>query len=1501
MMIGSNKIKFNCSVILLLFMISTGTAYAQLKSKIEHYSTEDGLSHDGVMSMTRDHEGFMWFATWDGINRFDGHNFITYKTRPGDSSDLRNNRIQYLKEDRMGYLWMKAYNKQIYRFDKRKEKFASLEDLTKTPIKGISFDRIIPFEKAGIWFTTKEQGLFCAQNLQSAHPRLTRYDSNAAAGFRLPSGTIIFFYEDQQHHFWIGTGKGLACLEKDKSGVYRTIRLNPDFAGRLIFTDIAEDKGKLWFSTTAGELVYYEKSSGKFFSKKVSSNSLNSVYFSKKRDAVYLSTSKSELITLTIPGLQASSAVMPGAGKFLSVYEDKSGLLWIEPEKYGVIKYDPDKRSFRYYTQKSDATFDMPAKTYNITQDNRGVLWVCMKGGGFGYYNATNDSVEYFYDKPGSETRQFSNLVTCKYFDPAGVLWLSTNDRGLNKIIFQRDDFNQKLVVEKTINKSDNDIRSIFNDHKNRLWLGTKSGKLYVYDNKGKRVDNLFTNEPEGGLGFVYTIIQDKNKAIWLGTKGNGLFKAEPTDQEGGKYKLSHYLADEQDVNSLSSNLIYSLLEDKKGRIWVGTYGQGLNLVVVKNNTTTFLNAKNTFFKRQNSAFDKIRHLQEDARGKIWIATTDGLLVLDPDVAGINNARFKIFRKIPGDKNSLGNNSVQFIFRDSKDRMWISTSGGGLNMAVGTDPFASLKFEVFTMEDGLPNDYILNSVEDNQGNLWLATENGLSKFNPEKRQFRNYDSYDGVPKTGFSEASSLKLPDGNLIFGGTNGYITFNPRVITDHKVDEPMALTNLQVNNQDVAPGEKNSPLEFSINNTQSITLKYNQNIISIDYAVLDFRAVNKQVYAYRLTGFDTIWHSSKNQHRATYTNLPPGNYVFEVKSLSNDLYSNKPAKTVAITILPPPWRTWWAYLLYIIIATVLIETIRRTAFTMVRLRNRISVERRLADLKLSFFTNISHELRTPLTLILNPIEEIFQKEKLSDQGHRYIDVVRKNANRMVRFINQLLDLRKVESGKASLQVTRIELLSFVKDIGNYFTEIASEKQIELLITSDLNELYVWADAEKIDIVIYNLLANAFKFTPERKEIKVEIAQDPANDTFSISVIDQGAGVLNEQLTDIFELYYEGDKRGNYLKGTGIGLALSKELVELHSGKIAAKNNADGGLTVTVELRPGNAHFKSEDIIDQEDLKRSGQEGFELTGNENLQLTDQQHPGLPEQKNKGISDQQHQLIADDIVPLADPVACTDNDNAPLVLLVEDNYDLRKFLLIQLQANYRIAEAENGKEGLEKAMELLPDLILSDVMMPEMDGIEMLDKLKNNLSTSHIPVVLLTAKFAVESQIEGLKYGADYYITKPFHNDFLLASIENLLKQRKKILESFLTDKKTIVLSPGEITITSKDEVFLKEIIRIVENGMADPAFNIDSVAESIGMGRTTFYKKFKSLTNLAPVEFVREMRLKRGMQLLDAGENNVSEIAYAVGFSSAGYFSTCFKEKFHVSPSEYYKTKIPV
>jgi signal transduction histidine kinase/ligand-binding sensor domain-containing protein/DNA-binding response OmpR family regulator len=1403
------------------FFLFAITVHAQPKYKIEHYATEQGLSHRRVNCMMKDQEGFMWFGTWDGINRFDGRAFVSFKSSPEEKYQLGNSRIAKIVEDQSDHLWIQAYDYQIYRFDKKTEQFLPLSTLL-NPNHKIEFNNILQAADGWVWLQTKNDGIYRVSQSQSSHPSISHLSQTPDS------------YRDHPSQFR------------------------------------QEDADHVYFGTADGQLITFEKRSKTFTKRKVTTGRINALLRSKKSDVLYASTSLGEIIMVSLGDQQIATANYPTKESLSTLYEDKTGGLWIEPEKLGAIRFDPQTRSFQLFSVNTGTILnDANNRYFWVLEDYKGTVWVSMKGRGFGYYKPASKSISTILQTPEGANYQLPANITAHYYDNAGILWLTTKEGGLVKIVIQDNDFEQQHLVDLESARSGNEVRVMYNDQQGRLWLGTKMSGVTVFKNNIP-IKGLFENEPVGGVVGVYAILQDSKGNIWLGTKGSGLYKATPVNNEQTKYRLSHFQRHREITDSLPFNQIYSLLEDKQGRIWIGSLDNGLALIEQNPGGTRFIHSGNAFQNYPQGDFQNIRTMCLDKDGNIWLGTTTGLLVLDANDQHSAVYTYKTYRTIPGDRESLGHNDILFVYRDRKNRMWLATSGGGFCEAIGDKPFESLRFRNYTTKDGLPNDFILSCAEDSEGNLWLATENGLSKFNPDTHVFRNFDSYDALPpKITFSEASVTKTPaNKKLIFGTVTGYLSFDPDQINASRIKANIAFTNLQINNEDAGPKANRQLLATDINYVSRLNLQYNQNIISIYYAILDPRGSgDRQGFAYRLLGFDSTWHNDWQFRKATYTNLPPGHYVFEVKSLSRDLYSNQPYKQLAITILPPPWKTWWAYLLYALVIGVVLFFIRRYALAMIRLRHKIAVEQKLAALKMHFFTNVSHELRTPLTLIVNPLEQVAKKGELSPEMSGYIDVARKNASRMVRFINQLLDLRKVQSEKATLRISRLEVVTFVKKIAEHFTEAARSKRINLEVLPDQKECIAWVDAEKLDVVIYNLVANAIKFTPEGRAIKIFINSNLATHHFTIAVHDQGSGVPKDKLEQIFDLFQEGENtNGRELKGTGIGLALSREFVALHGGKIWAENNSDGGLTVTVQLRSGSEHYKQQEASFVE--------------------LPQTTPAI----EKPIEQQLLSQIAGN--------GSGQNLEAPLVLLVEDNDELRNFIKTQLGEYYRVETARDGEEGLQKAIALIPDLIVSDIMMPKMDGLQMLDKIRNDVITSHIPVVLLSAKYSIESQIEGLRYGADHYITKPFHNEFLIASIDNLLQQRKKLFDALVEKKKTIDLSPEPVVITSKDETFLKDVIKVVEAKMEDPDFNIDSVAETMALSRTNFYKKFKSLTTLTPMEFVRDMRLQRAKQYLDAGGHNISEVAYLTGFSNPKYFSTVFKEKYHVSPSDYVKSK---
>jgi signal transduction histidine kinase/ligand-binding sensor domain-containing protein/DNA-binding response OmpR family regulator len=1422
---------------------------------VEYFSTEQGLSHSRISEILKDNEGFMWFATWDGINRFDGRSFVSYKANQGEMSQKGDYRIAQILEDESGYLWIRTYRNHVYRFDKKTKAYFPVSSLVSTDAKqDICFDKIYSVSNGFVWIKSPTNGLFCFPQHSLTNRQISRFSTDQPKHRQLPSKTIRVFHEDMDHRIWIGTPDGWCCLAQSGSGQYEKKNIIPDGIARRELTDVEEDKNNIYFSTVDGSMVIYNKQQQSFSTYKMTNSRINSILRSLKAPVVYGTTADGHVITFSITNNTFSTKQYRHESLY-SLYEDQTGALWIEPKDSGVIRFNPINSSFSFFSQAAAGPTKLMGNHFNVFEDVRGTIWVNMKAGGFGYYNAARSTMEYSLDAVNMPGFQLPQSVDRSYYDSTGVLWLRMHGGLLVRVILQEDNFKQQLLADQRTGYGYNEVRGILCDNRNRLWLASKRGKLYLRQDE-KWVNGFLTNEPAGGLGNVYVIFEDSRHNVWLGTKGNGLFKATPKDSQCTQYELTHFSTGNS--KGEGRNDIYSIIEDKSGCIWVGTYGSGLAMVSAHSDSLQFIHHAGAFKNYPQERFAKIRHMNLDNAGNIWVGATDGLLIIHPDYSPTASYIFKSYSRVPDRGTGLASSDIQFIYRNPGGGMWLATAGAGICLATG-NPITGLAFKSYTTRDGLPNDYVLSCTGDSAGNLWIATENILSRFNPATGIFRNYDSYDDLPKVNFSEAAACReLTNGNLIFGSSDGYIVFDPNHASMRPVSANIVFTNLQINKQDVHTLDNTTAAKTDINYTSELLLKYNENIINIDYALLDPRAGNRQAFAYRLIGFDTTWHADRAFKGAAYTNLPPGDYTLEVRSLYDELYVTTPYKRLHITILPPPWKTWWAYLCYAVFIVLVLAIIRHHALKMVKLRNKVIVEQRLSELKLNFFTGISHELRTPLTLIVNPLEVIANRERLSPEGATYLEVARRNADRMIRFTNQLLDLRKIQSEKARLTISRIEVVGFVQKICDHFIEAIDSKQIRLELSAEAKEIFVFADIEKLDVIIYNLLSNAIKFSPKGEVIRIFIESCAADNNFTIIVRDHGPGVTMEKIGEIFELFQQGENTTDtYFKSNGIGLALCKEFVMMHGGAIHAANNEDGGLTMTVTMKLGH------EFAGMVASNKCPEAPVELPGNE-----------LSTHVDAG--------------PLSE---------APLLLLVEDNSDLCLFLRGQLSESFRVETASNGKEGWEKALALVPDLIVSDIMMPEMDGIQLLDKIKNDIHTSHIPVVLLSAKYSIESQVEGLKYGADCYITKPFNNALLVASINNILRQRKKLSELLVQRKRPASVNADRVVMTSKDEAFIKNVILTVEERMIDAQFKIETIAEAMAMGQKTFYRKLKSLTGVAPGEFVRDIRLQKAKQLLDTHTNNVSEVAYLVGFTSPKYFATCFKEKYQVSPSDYLKS----
>lgn len=767
---------------------------------------------------------------------------------------------------------------------------------------------------------------------------------------------------------------------------------------------------------------------------------------------------------------------------------------------------------------------------------------------------------------------------------------------------------------------------------------------------------------------------------------------------------------------------------------------------------------------------------------------------------------------------------------------------------------------------------MLAILEDKSGNLWISTNRGISKFNYSKRNFENYDLNDGLQTGQYLPGSAFVSNDGEMFFGGTNGLNVFKPEQITKTSFEPRILFTNFLLFNQPVpirSDKFKDSPLKQSISITKRIELRYNQSIFTFDFVALNFGYSEKTQYSYILEGAENYWNNVGNKHSATYRNLKPGKYLFRVKATNQDGTWSKKSADIEVIILPAPWQTWWAKVIYLLLFLAALYGILRLYTFRMRTFNRLRMERlerqkseELNQSKLQFFTNISHEFRTPLTLIIGPLEKII-KEETNLQRKKQFNMMHRNANRLLRLVNQLMDLRKTERGQMHLRVQQIDLIEFINEVVFSFEELSLQKSIILKFEHTEPEIKAWFDPESLDKILFNLLSNAYKFTPNGGKITITLTisgKTESQEMFELEVSDTGRGIAADELHKIFGRFYQASNAdSNLQKGSGVGLHLTQTLIQLHHGTIRAESVIGQGSKFTICLPRNKSSYRKEEISENTDYKAS-----------------LAYP-LPSVEGE---------IADDIV-----APRQQSGHKYSVLIVEDDYDIRQYISQELSDSYLISEANDGMEGMRKAAELQPNLIISDVMMPELDGIEMCKRLKSDINTSHIPIILLTAKSSIESRILGLENGADSYIPKPFNPQHLKVRVAKLIELREHLKQKF---SKSINFEVKEIVATSPDEQFLQKAMKLIYENLSNPDYNGDMLSKDIGMSRANLYRKLKALLNQSSSEFIRNIRLKNAAQLLLQKKLTVSEICYEVGFSSPSYFTACFTNYFKLSPTEY-------
>ena len=1410
--------------VLLVTLLSD--VYGNIELHAKHMRTSDGLPSNSIRYMYQDSKGFLWLGTLNGLSRYDGNSFLTFQpeTNSHGKISLADNHINWLQEDKNGFLWIGTMPEMFSCYDLQQARFVDF-----TGGKGLerNYSIILTASNGDVWLGHKKNGVL--QVIPQGDRTMHSVEYKAENG-NSPDNRIRFINEDASGRIWIGTARGLVSVH---NGKFKIEDRENNFKYSMAY---GQD---MYFMTIGGDIYRYESASGKLvllvkFSKEVGKTSPSGHFLLKNKWVILTSIGVYDYDFVT----QKLSANPDLDIKRGDVTCDNRGNYWVynHTGKVHYICAETGKvKEFQLIPEDKLNYIDY--ERYHIVHDSQGIIWISTYGNGLFAYDVSEDKLEHFVSNVGDTSPIGSDFLLYIMEDRAGGIWVSSEYSGLSRISISNQGITHIYPESRTLFDRSNTVRMVEQMQNGEIWVGTRKGGLYKYDTNVKpKGDNQYFQTS------VYTATEDSEGRIWMGTRGDGI-----------KVGDMWYRRNPSDPSTLASNHIFTIYRDKKDRMWVGTFGGGLDLA----EPTDDGKYKFHHFFQQTYGMLRVRDMIEDENGMMWMGTSDGICIFHPDSLIADPENFHWFNYTNG---KFCSNEIRCLHRDNEGRMWVGTSGAGLSLCEAVDGYTTLKYEHYGVAEGLVNDVVQNILEDSNGMLWIATEYGVTKFNPSNHSFENYFFSSYTLGNVYNENSACVCEDGRLLFGTNYGLTLIDPKKIPSNETFSPVIFTNLYINGTQMSPEMIDSPLKQSLAYSDEITLEYFQNSFLLDFSTLDYSDSGQTKYMYWLENYDKEWSTPSPLSFMSYKYLSPGTYKLHVKSCNGAGVWNNDETILKIVIVPPFWKSSWAMLGYVILIIVVLFFAYRVANNFNSLRNRIHVEEQLTEYKLVFFTNISHEFRTPLTLIQGALEKIQGFSAVPRELVHPLNTMEKSTQRMLRLINQLLEFRKMQNNKLALSLEETDVIAFLYEIFLSFGDVAEQKNMQFLFKPSVPSYKMFIDKGNLDKVVYNLLSNAFKYTPSGGTILLIINVDKVKKIVQIQVADTGVGIPPEKQNELFKRFMQSSFSGDSI---GVGLHLSHELVQVHKGTIEYKENEGGGSVFTVCIPTDEAVYDEKDfLIPGNVLLREADKAYHLQDlSENLPL--------PERT---------------LTPL----------NKRRVLIIEDDDDIRKFLKEEIGAYFEVEVAIDGTSGFEKAQTYDADLIICDVLMPGMSGFEVTKKLKADFSTSHIPVILLTALSSQDNHLHGIESGADAYIAKPFSIRLLLARIFQLIEQREKLREKFSGEPGII---RAAMCSTDREKEFAERLTIVLEQNISRPDFAVDEFAQLMKMGRTVFYRKLRGVTGYTPNEYLRIIRMKKAAELLLSQENyTVAEVAYKVGINDPFYFSKCFKNQFGVAPSVYQK-----
>lgn len=1327
--------------------------------------------------------------------------FRSFSTRMG----LASNTQLCMAQDHEGFLWIGTAD-GLNRFDGHTFK---VYRTTRHDPNSLQSNVILSLcvDKTGVlWIGTSRGGL---SRYNKEHDNFTTYRSDFDNDETLASDVVTSIVEDKNEQLWIGTYEGLNLFNRKNEQFKRYKYSNPLRSDGLAFNQISTvtaDDSLLWIGYYSGTISAFNVARKKF-----------------SHYTLFNATDRN------VKEFMVTSSCVNGDSVWLSTWGKGT---WI---------FDKKTHTFSPFAKD---TYPFVNAIFKDAQKN---LWIGTESDGLLYFEKRSGKITHYTHDDFDKFSLSENCVSAIFQDSQGNLWIG-NKKGSLHYLNTRNSFQgwrkNSFAANGLMSK---EVSSVLEDRKHRLWIGYVNGGIEIIDLTGARRKITIYGKGAANLGTINDIYESRDGTIWVSTFLRGLQKYD--ERPGKFFSFEH---DPADSTSIACNNVRQITEDDNGNLWLALHGGGLSVV--------------------NPAIGKFRHYKVNYRNiskticsdwllsvlidhhSIWVGSVSGVSVLNTQTTKI--VRYK---SNPASDTSLSNDNANVIFKDSKGFIWVGTNNG-LTKISKSGKFLSAYFTA----DGLPHNTITGILEDDHYNLWISTSRGLSKFSPEAVTFRNYFTEDGLETDEFIVNSCFKNSSGQMYFGGREGLCLFHPDSLQDNDLKPPVYITDFKLFNQSV-PVQSSDKNIFSFSKQimflDEITLAYDQNIIGFDFAVLDYLNPHKSQYAYKLEGFDKDWTYAGARSEAVYTNLHPGEYTFEVKASTGDGVWPVKGASVRVIVASPYWRTGWAYAAYTFLAGLFLYLFWILVLRHATMVKKLEIEeleiKKLQALdaqKMDFFSNVSHEFRTPLTLIVGPLE-ILMRSMRHESDALQVSIIYRNANRLLQLINQLMDFSKLDGKRLKLEVTQFDIVKFTKTLSLSFMAEATQRHIDLKITTASEVVMGWLDRDKVENILFNVIGNAFKFTPDhgRIEISLSLYKEYKNNTaVRIRVVDSGLGIAPDSITRIFDRFYQAENSLNN-HGTGIGLALAKELTELHGGEISVESELGLGATFSIIIplylnQPEN--FST--AVDEGSYFSSDTKLFDVPYSE---------------QSEPISDKPHLLI------------------------IDDNADMRLFIRYEFNHDYTVSEASDGFVGFEKACNEIPDIIICDVMMPRIDGVTVCRKIRANMLTSHIPVILLTAKASDTYALEGLQSGANDYIFKPFNAAILKTKVRNLIALRDEVSKRFVKQPAARI---QDISPTPLDEKFLTKAYEIVEKNLSNPNLDVDAFSIAIGMSRAQLYRKIQVLSGQSVKEFIRIIRLKKAAEMLLKSELNISQVAFDVGFSSVAYFTKSFSSYFGVTPSKY-------